>query len=74
MTNRFGLDLHPKEVRWAVAEGVSEDVIPGAAQSGSTHFARSVGLCRPSGPFWKNAVHRFEEAGVQLWQMAWPLP
>jgi hypothetical protein len=27
MTNRFGLDLHPKEVRWAAAEGVSEDVI-----------------------------------------------
>jgi hypothetical protein len=27
MTNRFGLDLHPKEVRWAVAESVSEDVI-----------------------------------------------
>jgi hypothetical protein len=27
MTNRFGLDLHPKEVRWADAEGVSEDVI-----------------------------------------------
>ena len=23
MTNRFGLDLHPKEVRWAAAEGVS---------------------------------------------------
>jgi hypothetical protein len=27
MTNRFGFDLHPKEVRWATAEGVSEDVI-----------------------------------------------
>jgi hypothetical protein len=27
MTNRFGLDLHPKEVRWAAAEGVAEDVI-----------------------------------------------
>jgi hypothetical protein len=27
MTNRFGLDLYPKEVRWAAAEGVSEDVI-----------------------------------------------
>jgi hypothetical protein len=27
MTNRFGLDLHPKEVRWAAAESVSEDVI-----------------------------------------------
>jgi hypothetical protein len=27
MTNRFGVDLHPKEVRWAAAEGVSEDVI-----------------------------------------------
>jgi hypothetical protein len=27
MTNRFGLDLCPKEVRWAAAEGVSEDVI-----------------------------------------------
>jgi hypothetical protein len=27
MTNRFGLDLHPKEVRWAAAEGVSEDII-----------------------------------------------
>jgi hypothetical protein len=27
MTNRFGFDLHPKEVRWAAAEGVSEDVI-----------------------------------------------
>jgi hypothetical protein len=27
MTNRFGFDLHSKEVRWATAEGVSEDVI-----------------------------------------------
>jgi hypothetical protein len=27
MTNRFGLDLHPKVVRWAAAESVSEDVI-----------------------------------------------
>jgi hypothetical protein len=27
MTNRFGLNLHPKEVRWAAAESVSEDVI-----------------------------------------------
>jgi len=27
MTNRFGLVLHPKEVRWAAAESVSEDVI-----------------------------------------------
>ena len=27
MTNCFGLDLHPKEVRWAAAESVSEDVI-----------------------------------------------
>jgi hypothetical protein len=27
MTNRFGVDLHPKEVRWAAAEGVTEDVI-----------------------------------------------
>ena len=27
MTNRFGLDLYPKEVRWAAAEGVSQDVI-----------------------------------------------
>jgi hypothetical protein len=26
-TNRFGFDLYPKEVRWAAAEGVSEDVI-----------------------------------------------
>ena len=24
MTNRFGVDLHPKEVRWAAAEGVTE--------------------------------------------------
>ena len=27
MTNRFGVDLYPKEVRWAAAEGVSEDII-----------------------------------------------
>jgi hypothetical protein len=27
MTNRFGFDLHPQDVRWAAAEGVSEDVI-----------------------------------------------
>jgi hypothetical protein len=27
MTNRFGFDLYPKEVRWVAAEGVSEDVI-----------------------------------------------
>jgi hypothetical protein len=27
MTNRFDLDLYPKEVRWAAAEGVTEDVI-----------------------------------------------
>jgi hypothetical protein len=27
MTNRFGFDLYPKEVRWAAAEGVTEDVI-----------------------------------------------
>ena len=27
MTNRFAFDLHPKELRWAAAEGVSEDVI-----------------------------------------------
>jgi hypothetical protein len=27
MTNRFGFDLYPKEVRWAAAERVSEDVI-----------------------------------------------
>jgi hypothetical protein len=27
MTNRFGFDLYPKEVRRAAAEGVSEDVI-----------------------------------------------
>jgi hypothetical protein len=27
MTNRFGFDLHPKEVRWAAAKRVSEDVI-----------------------------------------------
>jgi hypothetical protein len=25
--NRFGFDLHPQDVRWAAAEGVSEDVI-----------------------------------------------
>ena len=27
MTNRFGLDLPPDRLRWATAEGVSEDVI-----------------------------------------------
>jgi hypothetical protein len=27
MTNRFGFDLYQKEVRWAAAESVSEDVI-----------------------------------------------
>jgi hypothetical protein len=27
MTNRFGVELHPESVRWAAAEGVSEDVI-----------------------------------------------
>ena len=27
MTNRFGFVLDPKEVRWAAAEGVTEDVI-----------------------------------------------
>jgi hypothetical protein len=27
MTHRFGFDLYLKEVRWAAAEGVSEDVI-----------------------------------------------
>jgi hypothetical protein len=27
MTNRFGVELHPKDVRWAAAEGVSQDVI-----------------------------------------------
>jgi hypothetical protein len=27
MANRFGVELHPKDVRWAVAEGVSQDVI-----------------------------------------------
>jgi hypothetical protein len=28
MTNRFGFDLYPKEVRWAAAaEAVSQDVI-----------------------------------------------
>jgi hypothetical protein len=27
MTNRFGVDLHTESVRWAAAEGVSEDVI-----------------------------------------------
>jgi hypothetical protein len=29
MTKRFGFDLHPKEVRSAAAEGVSETVISG---------------------------------------------
>jgi hypothetical protein len=27
MTNRFGFDLYPKEVRWAAAERVGQDVI-----------------------------------------------
>jgi len=27
MTNSFGVLLHPADVRWAAAEGVSEDVI-----------------------------------------------
>jgi hypothetical protein len=27
MINRFGVDLHPDSVRWAAAEGVSQDVI-----------------------------------------------
>ena len=27
MTNRFGVELHPKDVRWAAAEGVGQDVI-----------------------------------------------
>jgi hypothetical protein len=27
MTSRFGVALHPKDVRWAAAEGVSQDVI-----------------------------------------------
>ncbi len=27
MTNRFGFELHPNDVRWAAAEGVSQDVI-----------------------------------------------
>jgi hypothetical protein len=27
MTNRFSIELHPKDVRWAAAEGVSQDVI-----------------------------------------------
>src|ERR1700759_545398 len=27
MANRFDIELHPKDVRWAAAEGVSEDVI-----------------------------------------------
>ena len=27
MTNRFGFDLPPDRLRWAAAEGVSEDVI-----------------------------------------------
>jgi hypothetical protein len=27
MTNRFGLVLYPKELRWAAAEAVSQDVI-----------------------------------------------
>jgi hypothetical protein len=27
MTNRFGLDLPPDRVRWAAAEGVTEDCL-----------------------------------------------
>ena len=27
MTNRFGVALHPDRLRWAAAEGVTEDVI-----------------------------------------------
>ena len=27
MTIRFGVELHPKDVRWAAAEGVGQDVI-----------------------------------------------
>jgi hypothetical protein len=27
MTNRFGFELHPQDIRWAAAEGVSQDVI-----------------------------------------------
>jgi hypothetical protein len=27
MSNRFGVELNPKDVRWAAAEGVSQDVI-----------------------------------------------
>jgi hypothetical protein len=27
MTSRFGVELHPKDVRWAAAEGVGQDVI-----------------------------------------------
>ena len=27
MRNRFGVALHPDSVRWAAAEGVTEDVI-----------------------------------------------
>jgi hypothetical protein len=27
MTNRFGMPLHPDSLRWAAAEGVSEDVV-----------------------------------------------
>jgi hypothetical protein len=27
MTNRFGFTLEPHEIRWAAAEGASEDVI-----------------------------------------------
>jgi hypothetical protein len=27
MANRFDIELHPQDVRWAAAEGVSQDVI-----------------------------------------------
>jgi hypothetical protein len=27
LTNRFGFELHPQDIRWAAAEGVSQDVI-----------------------------------------------
>jgi hypothetical protein len=30
MTNRFGVALHPDRLRWAAAEGVTEDVIAAA--------------------------------------------
>jgi hypothetical protein len=47
MTNRFGFDLYAKEVRWAAAEGVTEDVImacPAARdRNGSVETRRSHG-------------------------------